>query len=141
MKATTNTRKHESPFDTILVRLISRCDVIRIHVALFDRERTSLPKHYEALVAGTTARDVFITLQKRLSPERKPCSGKKVFEEEESRRLKVSGTAWTRTRTRTRTRMRTRTTSTAIGARSRQDRLELSDGKFKFRRNHPTIGW
>lgn len=24
---------------------------------------------------------------------------------------------------------------------SGQDRLELSDGKFKFRRNHPTIGW
>lgn len=30
-------------------RLISRCCAVRIHVALFDRERTSLPKHYKAL--------------------------------------------------------------------------------------------
>lgn len=33
----------------LVARLISQCGVIRIHVALFDRERTSLPKHYELL--------------------------------------------------------------------------------------------
>lgn len=76
-----NSINQKIPFDTALVaRLILRCCVIiRIHVPFFDRQRTSLPKHYEALVADTTACDVFITLQKRLSPERKPCSGKKVF--------------------------------------------------------------
>ncbi|KYQ59554.1 hypothetical protein ALC60_01539 [Trachymyrmex zeteki] len=68
------------------LRSENRCkELPRIHIALFDQERTSLPKHYEALVTGTRARDVFITLQKRLSPEEKPCSGKKVFEEEGSR--------------------------------------------------------
>ena len=60
------------------------------------------------MTTGTRARDVFITLQKRLSPEQKPCSGKKVFEEEGSRRLKESSIRRGRGKEETRERHRPR---------------------------------